>query len=117
VTDADIIHISLGGPDRFITDANGKLWTFEMHRYFGPSVLTKNGDIAKRQPGEKSPFWHAFTAWSQQGERVDENGRCIWIEPEKPRLIHLGGRNYAIEGSAIGSKALQDAQSGEEKQA
>jgi hypothetical protein len=104
----DWIHISMGGPDRLITDATGKEWKFEMHPHFGPNVLTKNGDIADRQPGEKSPFWHAVAAWTQQGERVDETGRCIWAEPEQPRLVHLGGGHYAVEGSAIAEKHSKD---------
>jgi hypothetical protein len=103
-----IIHISMGGPDRFITDSNGKEWKFEMHPHFGPNVLTKNGDVAARQPGEKSPFWNAITAWTQQGERVDENARCIWTEPEKPRLVHLGGKHYAVEGSDLAKKHSKD---------
>lgn len=93
-----IIHISSAGPTRVITDAKGKRWTFEMHHYCGPIVLNRSGDPAARQPGEKSPFWHAVTCWAQQGEKVNKAGECIWKEQTKPKMIHLGGKHYQVTG-------------------
>lgn len=93
-----LIHISVAGPTRHITDAKGKRWTFEMHRYCGPIVLNGGGDPAKRQPGEKSPFWHAVTRWAQGGHRLDDKSECIWEEEKKPILEHIAGKHYRVVG-------------------
>ena len=53
-------------PDIFtVTDANGREWRFDYHHYLGPSVLKANGDPRERQPGIKSSFWPAFSAWAK----------------------------------------------------
>lgn len=92
-----LIHISLAGPTRHITDSKGKRWTFEMHHYCGPIALNKSGDPMERQPGERSPFWHAVTRWAQGGHRL--NGiECIWEEEPKPILEHIGGKHYRVVG-------------------
>ena len=49
------IHISYGGPDRRIRDATGKVWRFEMHPHSGPAVQDDDGELADKQPGERSP--------------------------------------------------------------
>lgn len=98
------IHISYGGPDRRIKDATGKVWRFEMHPHSGPAVQDDDGELADKQPGERSPFWDAVTQWAQQGGVVDATGLCSWKPEPEPTLVHLGGRNYAISGSALAGK-------------
>jgi len=94
----DFLHISWAGPTRHITDAKGKRWTFEMHPHCGPAVLNRQGDPADKQPGERSPFWHAVTRWAQGGERLNEAGECIWEEEKKPILQHIVGNHYQVTG-------------------
>lgn len=96
-----LIHISVGGPDRKITDAQGKAWVFEDHPRFGPIVLKKaGGDPAPTQPGERSPFWRAWRCWSDQGKRL-AGDVCVWGEPAPCVVEHMGGRHYrVISGSA-----------------
>lgn len=94
----NLIHISFGGPTRVITDAKGKRWTFEMHPQCGPAVLNSKGDPADKQPGAKSPFWHAVTRWAQGGHRLDDKGECVWAEEKKPILKHMGGKHYRVTG-------------------
>jgi len=55
--------LCVAGPIHELTDANGKVWHFEYHWLFGPTVVRKDGEFAKRQPTEGSPFWPAFSAW------------------------------------------------------
>ena len=79
-----LIHISFGGPTRFIC-AGGKIWRFEDHPRFGPIVLKKNDDPSDNQPPERSPFWHAYEHWSKQGKRLDQSMPdrtfCVWDNP------------------------------------
>lgn len=74
-----IIHIFML-PHYTITDRNGKVWRFEYHSYMGPTTLTKSGEQMERQPGQRSPFWEAFNAWADQGNRLDDN-KALW-DPE-----------------------------------
>ncbi|BEP96994.1 hypothetical protein GmRootA79_53790 (plasmid) [Acidovorax sp. A79] len=99
-----IIHISYGGPDRKIRDASGKEWKFEMHPRFGPAALDHQGEHADSQPAPRSPFWSAVTLWTQQGGVIGPDGFCIWKPEPAFELAHLGGRNYAIAGSALAEK-------------
>lgn len=92
-----MIHISYAGPTRMITDTKGKRWTFEMHHYCGPIVLSKSGDPMERQLGERSPFWYAVTRWAQGGHRLNDT-ECIWEEEPKPILEHIGGKHYRAVG-------------------
>lgn len=64
--------------DYRIRDRNGKAWYFEHHHFMGPSILKKNGDPARRQPGEKSPFWEAFQYWFDQGKETKKEGDTTW---------------------------------------
>lgn len=88
------VHICYGGPDRKIVDEKGKLWHFEMHPYCGPIPTSKQGEPLKKEPPEKSSFWRVVTWWAQQGQKIGEDGLCVWIKPPEPKLIHLGGRHY-----------------------
>jgi hypothetical protein len=102
-----LLHISFGGPDRKITDADGKAWTFEDHPQFGPIVLNARGDPAASQPGSRSAFWPAWKAWSDGGKRLQADcATCIWepAQPDRVQLVHLGGRNYALAGSALAKR-------------
>jgi hypothetical protein len=46
----------------------GREWGFEHSDRFGPSLLTKENEIAHRQPvAEAHPFWDAFEAWRLAG--------------------------------------------------
>lgn len=90
-----LIHISFAGPERFITDAKGKRWKFEMHRYCGPIVLGAKGDPLDKQPGDKSPFWHAVSRWAQDGHRL--NGvDCFWEEEIPLKIEHIAGKHYRV---------------------
>ncbi len=81
--------ICFGGPDYTII-AGGKRFYFERHSYLGPILLTKKGDPAARQPGERSPFWTAFTQWEKQGKVVDDAGFCCW-RPEPEPIVEVDG--------------------------
>lgn len=86
--------ILFAGPEYFI-EVGGHEYRFELHEYCGPIILNKNGDPAKGQPGERSPFWKAFEAWSKQGYRV--NGKCaVWEPIPEPRVEHIVGRHYRM---------------------
>lgn len=98
------IHIFYGGPDRQIKDATGKVWRFEMHPYCGPVVQDDSGELAAKQPGPRSPFWTAVTLWAQQGAVIGPDGFCAWRPEPQPHLVHLGGRDYALAGSALAEK-------------
>lgn len=93
-------------------DVDGKRWHFEMHSYFGPAALNSQGEVAARQPGPRHPFWTAVTLWHQQGRKV-EGGLCVWAKPPKEKLVHLGGSNYALEGSALAKKFKSNADAGQ----
>jgi len=99
-----LIHISYGGPDRRIKDANGKAWKFEMHPRFGPIVLDRRGKPAGDQPGSRSPFWSAVQLWAAQGAVIGPDGFCAWTPDPQPDLVHLGGKNYAAAGSKLAEK-------------
>ncbi len=49
----------------------GKEWRFEFSEMFGPSLLTKNGEVAVRQPlDERHPFWAPFNRWNKAGRKT-----------------------------------------------
>lgn len=77
------------GSGPFRIEAGGKIFMFEDSDRFGPSILTKRGDIAARQPGEKSPFWNAHLAWVKQGRRLADDGVTAIFEPLKPSVHRI----------------------------
>jgi hypothetical protein len=91
----NLIHMSLAGPEHFITDAKGNRWKFEMHSYCGPIVLGIDGDPMDTQPGPKSPFWHAVTRWAQGGHRLSGID-CIWEEEVLLKIEHIVGKHYRV---------------------
>ena len=97
-----IACLMLGG-ENYTIDVDDKRWHFEMHPQYGPATTNARGDISAHQPGPRAPFWTAVTLWSQQGRKV-KNGLCVWVKPPKEKLVHLGGRHYALEGSALAAK-------------
>lgn len=58
----DVVHISTQS-EHTVVDANGKTWSFSWHDFLGPTVLRGDGQPFARQPGIRSPFWPALTAW------------------------------------------------------
>ncbi|HYE89519.1 MAG TPA: hypothetical protein VEA38_00810 [Terriglobales bacterium] len=75
------VCVLLGGPTYRIVDAHGREWSFEDHRYCGPSALNRRtGEPLLNQPPAHSPFWEAVTLWAQQGRRA-ENGVAFWERP------------------------------------
>lgn len=103
------VHILCGGPIQRIRAANGQIWTFEMHPVCGPVVVNPATEMPMdRQPGEKSPFWGAVHAWLDQGRLVDQSGLCQWAPPgDPPKLVHLGGRNYAYAGTKLAQRSAE----------
>ena len=95
--------IMMGGPDCII-EIDGKRQCFEMHPMFGPAVQNARGEPADKQPGPRSKFWTAVTLWVEQGSQINAEGVCVWVEPAAPDLVHLGGRNFAVAGSALALK-------------
>lgn len=65
------------GAGPLILEHEGRSWRFEFSRQFGPFLLRKDGEIAKRQPGERSPFWEPFHQWLHQGCQLDGD-RCVF---------------------------------------
>jgi hypothetical protein len=40
-------------------------WTFEFHRYCGPTLCKGDGEPRKIQPGKRHPFWNALARWEK----------------------------------------------------
>lgn len=98
------VRILWGGPDYVIEDESGSVIKFEDHPRCGPVVLNRDGSVKATQPGERAPFWRVWEWWVDGGKKV-ENGRCIWVAPPPPpKLVWLGGRNYAEEGSDLAKR-------------
>jgi len=101
-----VVHILQGGPTQRIRAADGRIWSFEMHPVCGPvTVNPSTGEPMVRQPAERSSFWNAVHQWLAQGRLVNKTGLCLWSEPDAPKLVHLGGRNYAYAGSKVAKRA------------
>ncbi len=83
------MRVDTWGAGPFQIEVAGKTFTFEDSERFGPFLLTKSGAVSEVQPGSRSPFWKAHTAWVRQGRRR-EGGKCIW-SPGKPTLIRRKG--------------------------
>lgn len=112
-------HIDRWGVGNFvICDDAGKLWRFEDSDRFGPSLIKKNGDIAKNPwPPEKSPFWRAHRIWRRQGRRVAEDkSTCIWDEPRPMVIRRIGGKHYeVIDGGEEDGRVIKQALSSDER--
>ncbi len=66
--------VSVGGPTHRLIDYRGKVWHFEEHHYFGPTVTRKDGSVCKSQPGERSPFWAAYKMFIEARKPGREEG-------------------------------------------
>ena len=92
-----LIHLSVGGPNRTI-QVNGKRYLFEMHGYCGPMAINKDGsECLTNRP---DAFWEAVSFWAQQGEKVGEDGLCVWEYPERKEPItkQINRRNALVIG-------------------
>lgn len=69
-------HTSI--PRDFTIEVGSRRYRFEMHPISGPAVLDRMGEIACNQPGPRSHFWAAVTAWCQQGRTISHDGTCVW---------------------------------------
>jgi hypothetical protein len=71
-------------PEHEVTDANGKTWRFEFHSFLGPTILRKDGQPRARLPGERSPFWPAFTAWHAEWRKARSEAEMpsLFVEVE-----------------------------------
>ncbi len=72
-----IIHYEFAGPSLKLL-VGKRYHYFEMHRYCGPMRLRPDGETSHNEHWEEnSPFWDEFQKWMDQGQRVDEFGRCV----------------------------------------
>lgn len=51
-------------------EVNGRVFRFEDHPHFGPTVVRIDGEPRLKQPGEDSPFWPAYTNWRRDQGRA-----------------------------------------------
>lgn len=85
------------GAGPFKITLKGRLYLFEDSDRFGPLLLRKDGSVAERQPGERSPFWIPYHAWRREGRRCAEDGEtCLWDDPRPTIIRKLGGRQYLV---------------------
>lgn len=79
-----IAHIDTWGAGPFVICINGKRYWFTDSDMFGPLLESASGRVLDRQPGEKSPFWTAYTMWRKGGRRCRSLARvgvCKWRKP------------------------------------
>ena len=96
------------GTGPFVIEVGERSFTFEDSDQFGPSLLTRRGGVADRQPGERSPFWRPHWLWVRQGRQTKEDGKtCVWREP-KPTIWARRGRDAVIveQGEPDGKNLL-----------
>jgi hypothetical protein len=54
-----------------VRTAGGKLYHFEFHEMFGPTLTDANGNVLKVQPmSPNHPFWKPFNVWLLQRIRL-----------------------------------------------
>ncbi len=78
----------------------GIYYYFEFSEMFGPSRTLRNGELSKRD----MPLYvyDAISLWCEQGNRLDDEGCCIWDKPPDPLAgaIHIGGRYWYLPAPA-----------------
>lgn len=89
------IICDLSGPTRCIS-VNGRLYLFEIPQYCGAFLLNKDG--SERRSAAPRRVWDAISWWAQQGERIGDDGLCIWDYPGKEILEHIAGLHYKLVG-------------------
>ena len=77
----NIVHICYGGPI-YTIQCGGVRVAFEMHCWCGPMPV-KISDWSERVLSWNHRFWTDVSQWAQQGEQVDEFGRCAY-DPSIP---------------------------------
>lgn len=87
--------IDAWGAGPFTIEVCSRHFTFEDSDRFGPSIVTRTGEVAERQPREGSEFWRAHRIWVRQGRRVD-GARCLWDEPKPTTYKRINNRNSLI---------------------
>ena len=84
------------GVGPFVIEGKGTIYRFEDSDRFGPNLIKKDGDPAKNQPGERSPFWKAHRLWVRQGRRTADDGMtCIYDQP-RPTLYKKIARGFRL---------------------
>ena len=101
----NIGHVSLAGEILEI-EVGKRIRAFEMHRYFGPTVVNRRtGDPIINDPGKA--FWDAFERWQISGKLVD-GIRCVvpqWCKRcGGSGLIETGRRMASTCPRCVGSK-------------
>lgn len=90
----NVSGILLCGGEDYRIQVKGKIYTFELHPYCGPTVITHKGDPASVQP---VAVLAAASDWLARGKPM-ENGLCVWYHEPKPILKHIGGRHWMFMG-------------------
>lgn len=73
--------LTIGSRTRAIV-VDGKTHYFEMLRHCGLGYCNKRGD-ERNAPGVRHKFWKAVRWWQLQGERIAEDGTCVYEEVEE----------------------------------
>ena len=64
------IFLDAWGDGPLLIRWQNRVWRFEFSDMFGPSLLTKDGEIAEHQPvSEQDPFWEPFERWFRAGKK------------------------------------------------
>jgi hypothetical protein len=91
------VCIDAWGSGPFIITAAGKAWRFEDSDRFGPYLLRRDGSVADRQPGERSPFWLAHRLWKRQGRKVAGDGiTCVFCPDLRPTTFRRDARGRPV---------------------
>lgn len=94
------VHMALGGPTLFI-QVGGRQRPFELHPYFGPSLL----HAATLEPLANIPkeFWDAIDRWQLGGKKLNGDvaiatAWCPTCKGSGDEIRHVGGRHWEIVG-------------------
>lgn len=83
MSNAELIHISLGGPEYRLNCGRWKV--FEDHHYCGPIFIGKDGDPLEIQPKGDDPVWSHVNAWYRQGKQFITVGGERWAQYKTDR--------------------------------
>jgi hypothetical protein len=67
--------LCVGGPTHYI-DVGRQSYQFELP--YGCGLVPLNKDLSARMTPWPRAVWDAVDLWSKGGERVDEDGVCVW---------------------------------------
>lgn len=85
--------VCVGDPERKIR-VGSRVWYFEMHRILGPAPINKRTGTGL--DGTRA-FWNAVTLWAQQGERIGDDGFCVYECPPRVPVYRLSRGNYTTD--------------------